>query len=49
MCEAEGLLEDVLGDFNHLFEKQVADFRRQVEQLEVLLLPTAEPITLRKE
>lgn len=44
---AEQRLEKVLADFNQLFATQVADFRRQVEQQQILLLPQTEPLSLK--
>jgi photosystem II stability/assembly factor-like uncharacterized protein len=40
------LLEEVLADYNRFFEEEVAAFRRQVREQEIVLLPEAEPLNL---
>lgn len=47
--EAEGLTEKMLAEFNQLFATRVADYRKQVEQAGIALLPVKEPLNLKKE
>jgi photosystem II stability/assembly factor-like uncharacterized protein len=47
--EAEELTEKVLAEFNQLFATRVADYRKQVEEAGIALLPVKEPVKLKKE
>jgi photosystem II stability/assembly factor-like uncharacterized protein len=47
--QAEALIDQVLKDFNQLFEQQVAAFRRQVEESGINLLPELEPLEVGKK
>ncbi|MGH9805444.1 MAG: hypothetical protein ACRD4D_09765, partial [Candidatus Acidiferrales bacterium] len=47
--EAEELAEKTLAEFNQLFATRVANYRKQVEQAGITLLPAKEPVTLKKE
>ena len=47
--EAEDLTDKMLTEFNQLFVTRVADYRKQVEQAGVELLPVKEPLTRKKD
>lgn len=46
--QAEELAAKALADFNQLFETKVAEFRKQVEEARIELLPAKEPLQLKE-
>jgi Sec-independent protein translocase protein TatA len=46
--QAEVAVQSVLADFNHLFETDVAAFRKQVDESKIRLLPEMGPVEVKK-
>jgi hypothetical protein len=46
--QAEVEVQSALKDFNHLFETDVAAFRKQVDDAKIRLLPEMEPVEVKK-
>ena len=44
--QSRDLLQEVLADFNRLFQEEVTAFRRQVWEAGIVLLPETEPLRL---
>ncbi|MFQ5823544.1 MAG: WD40/YVTN/BNR-like repeat-containing protein [bacterium] len=46
--QAEHLLEKILTDYNQLFEEQVASFRHQVKEAQIVIFPEFAPLQVKK-